>query len=64
MCYLCRDCDRDRDAQPLVGLELNAAGDNARQSVVLFASVPLSNECWLPLRENQLIIAANGSIVT
>jgi len=64
MYYLCRDCDRDRDAQPLVGLELTEAGKNPRQSVVLFASVPLSDERWLPLQENQLIVAANGSIVT
>ena len=64
MYYLCRDCERDRDALPLVGLELNDDGKNPRQSVVLFASVPLSGEHWLPLRENQLIVAANGSIMT
>ena len=63
MYYLCRDCDRDRDAQPLTGLELNDIEKNPRQTVVLFASVSLSDEGWLPLRENQLIVAANGCIM-
>jgi len=63
MYYLCRDCDRDRDAQPIAGLELSETGKNPRQTVVLFASVPLSDERWLSLRENQLIVTANGRIV-
>jgi hypothetical protein len=31
--------------------------------VVLFASVPLSEEPWRPFAENQLIVAANGRIL-
>ena len=61
--YLCRDCDRDREAQPLAGLELDHNGKNLRQSVVLFASFPLSTEPWQPFAENQLIVAANGRIL-
>lgn len=63
MYYLCRDCDCDQEARPLTGLELQNTGENSRQSLVLFASVPLSGEQWQPLRENQLIVAANGKIV-
>jgi predicted glutamine amidotransferase len=63
MYYLYRDCDHDRGVQPLVGLELNGIERNTGQKVVLFASVPLSNERWLPLQENQLIVAINGCIV-
>jgi predicted glutamine amidotransferase len=63
MYYLCRDCNRDRNAQPLTGLELTDNEQNSRQTVVLFASVPLSDEQWLPFREKQLIVAANGCIV-
>jgi hypothetical protein len=49
--------------QPLFGLELNDTEKNPRQTVVLFASVPLSGERWLPLQDNQLIVAANGRVM-
>ncbi len=62
MYYLCRDCDRDQKARPLTGLELEDGGAGARQSLVLFASVPLSSEQWRPFLENQLIVAAHGQI--
>jgi predicted glutamine amidotransferase len=63
MYYLCRDCNHDLDVQPLFGLELNDTEKNPRQTVVLFASVPLSGERWLPLQDNQLIVAANGRVM-
>jgi hypothetical protein len=31
--------------------------------VLLFASVPLSDENWLPFNENQLIVAHKGDII-
>ena len=64
MYYLCRDCECDKEALPLAGLELNALVKDQRQTVVLFASVPLSPEPWKPLAENQLIVASEGRIVS
>ncbi len=64
MYYLCRDCECDREALPLAGLELNSEIGNQRQTVVLFASVPLSAESWQPLAEKQLIVASEGRILS
>ena len=63
MYYLCRDCDCDGEMQPLAGLELTDVEAHPRQSIVLFASVPLSTEEWVPLGVNQLIVAAAGRIL-
>ena len=63
MHYLCRDCDRDQEAMPLAGVDIQHNGSSTKQAVVLFASVPLSNEKWLPFAQNQLIIARNGRII-
>jgi predicted glutamine amidotransferase len=63
MYYLCRDCNCDQETQPLVGLELSGREGNPRQTTVLLSSVPLSNERWLPLQDNQLIVAANGRVM-
>jgi glutamine amidotransferase len=63
--YLCRACNRDLDAQPqpLAGLELQITDTTSTQDIVLFASVPLSAEQWVPIEENELIITAGGSIL-
>ena len=63
MYYLCRDCDRDQEAKPLPSVEIQRDKGVARQKLVLFASVPLSDEKWLPFAQNQLIIARNGDII-
>ena len=63
MHYLRRDCEFDKEAQPLAGLELTEFEANPRQTVVLFASVPLSSEQWIPVKANQLIVASGGSIL-
>lgn len=63
MHYLCRDCDCDQEAIPLSGVEIQHNKFATRQSVVLFASVPLSDENWQPFSPNQLIVARDGRIV-
>ena len=63
MHYLCRDCDCDQQAKPLTGLEISDGRTSSRQTIVLFASVPLSSEHWVPFQTNQLIIAAEGQLI-
>lgn len=60
MYYLQRDCECDEETQALTGLELTDTGGYPRQTIVLFASVPLSKEPWIPLQPKQLIVASRG----
>ncbi len=50
-----RCCERDRDA--LDGAE------GPRQHLVLFASVPLSDEDWKPLEEGETIVVRDGRLL-
>lgn len=61
MYYLERQCDKDQNSSPLSGVNLEST--TASQQVVLFASIPLSNENWQAFKENQLIISRNGEIL-
>jgi len=63
MYYLCRDCECDHETQSLSGVEVKHSKVDSSQTLVLFASVPLSNEKWLPFEPNQLIIAREGIII-
>ena len=56
--YLCRHCAFDPNAIPLSGAQLE--GDI--QKIVLFASVPLSDEDWVPFERDQLIVTRGGQI--
>lgn len=44
------------------GLRIEAQG--AEQEVVLFASVPLTGEDWVPLSRGEVLIAASGELAT
>lgn len=57
---LCRSCRAAEDAAPLAGVSLDR---DARQDVVLVASVPLSEERWEPLGEGDLVVLRAGRAV-
>lgn len=72
--YLQRQCGRDQQALSLTGVELQKADVSSaaasassasatEQSLVIFASVPLSDEAWLPLQQHQLVAVRDGRIV-
>jgi predicted glutamine amidotransferase len=54
-----RLCQHDAIGSAASGLSIR--GDN--QQVVLFASVPLTNELWAPLAEGELVAACGGQLV-
>lgn len=59
MYYLERHCECDSDALQDCGVQLHSMP----QDIVLFASVPLSSEQWLPFGQEQLIVSREGKIV-
>ncbi len=56
-----RACEIDKDALPAAGVTLDA--EPGPQAIVLFASVPLSEEAWEPLKEGQVVAVIGGTIV-
>ncbi|WP_196159155.1 class II glutamine amidotransferase [Reinekea sp. G2M2-21] len=58
MHYLCRYCSADSEAK-LSGVTINGH----QQNLILFASVPLSNENWVPMTPNTLYVAKAGELV-
>ena len=60
--WLCRTCKESDGRQvPIKGLQVS--GQAQSQRVVLFASVPLTNEHWQPLKEGELMVASDGVII-
>jgi predicted glutamine amidotransferase len=55
---LTRRCAIDRDALPASGVDIAPAP--GPQALVLFASVPLSQEAWRPIEEGDVVAAAAG----
>jgi predicted glutamine amidotransferase len=47
---------------PIKGLEVS--GPDQSQRVVLFASAPLTDEKWQPLKVGELLIASDGVIIS
>jgi len=57
---LCLACSFEPSALNIEGLRaIPAAGD---QEVVLFASVPLTDEDWQPLESGEIVVASHGTI--
>lgn len=48
---------------PTGGPEFTMASEFADQEVILFASVPLSDEAWRPLAEGEVVMAVQGGVV-
>jgi len=65
MYYLSRHCGLGNKTSKLPSVELENKNDTnvAQQSLLLFASVPLSDENWIPFKPHQLIVSKNGAIV-
>ena len=59
---LCRKCEHDRDSMPAVSDAATARGGQ-EQDVVLFASVPLSEEHWQPLQEGEVLVVRDGGLL-
>jgi glutamine amidotransferase len=60
MYYLQRHCECDPDSLDESGLHI----DDGEQNIVLFASVPLTDESWHPFVPGQLIVARRGRILS
>ncbi len=64
--YLCRQCESRTPGDPeprgasLGGLDIGFSA--SRQEVVLVASVPLTREDWIPMREGELLVAGRGRV--
>lgn len=54
-----RQCSAGSQGIDAAGVSVAGSG----QSVTLFASVPLSDEPWLPLHEGELVVAVGGQVV-
>ena len=58
MHFLCRQCNAEQE-RALSGVEIQ--GD--QQNLILFASVPLSDEHWQPMTPNVLYVAKQGMLI-
>ncbi len=56
-----RCCAVDRDALRDAGVTLERQG--GPQALILFASVPLSDEAWRPLEEGEIVVVKDGEVV-
>jgi glutamine amidotransferase len=56
-----RTCSPAREGLKIEGLDLRLRGE--KQEVLLVASVPLTNENWIPLAEGEIQAIANGSVL-
>ena len=54
-----RHCDQQQHSIPCVGLSIQSVSVVA-QALTLIASVPLSDETWVPFEENQLLVIENS----
>jgi predicted glutamine amidotransferase len=55
-----RQCRNQEDAFAARGLSIDAM----EQDIMLFASVPLTDEAWEPLTEGEIIVVSEGCVVT
>ena len=60
--YNSRQCDQNQSSIPCVGLNVKSTL-NRTQKLTLIASVPLSDETWIPFEENQLLVLEKGRIL-
>ncbi len=59
--YLSRRCSDESDELSQAGIVIEPDGE--AQDVLLFASVPLTNENWRPLNEGEVIAVRNGYVL-
>lgn len=61
--FLCRRC-RDEPSSAFITEGLAISSDQSDQAVVLVASVPLTDEGWLPLEAGEVLTIAEGEVVS
>ncbi len=64
--WLCRQCSRKHDsglASDAIAVKNAVLADSDRQSVVLIASVPLTDEHWEAMADGEMLAARRGEIV-
>jgi len=59
--WLCRSCIGESSSIVTPGLTIDSSHD--RQEVILVASVPLTDEPWIPLKEGEVIVMSQGKIL-
>ncbi len=62
LCWVNRQCKEFWPSNDNLGLELDV-GDKVDQQVILFASIPLTNENWLPFAVNESVCISRGKIL-
>ncbi len=60
--HLCRRRTQQAESVPCVGLNVESSRQ-PEQELTLTASVPLSDEHWIPFEPNQLLVIENGRIL-
>lgn len=58
-----RQCDQHTTSIPCVGLNIETSS-SIPQEITLVASIPLSDEDWIPFQENELVILENGQKIS
>jgi glutamine amidotransferase len=64
--WLCRECTRESEGRPVsdaFSVTDAVSGDPDLQTVVLVASVPLTDEPWSAMAEGEMLAAHRGSVV-
>jgi len=63
--YLIRHCEAGLSLKSVSSVKIKSDSNqlNSEQKIILFASVPLSDENWIPFEENQLIVSNDGEII-
>ncbi len=59
-----RTCPADRDALPAAGIDIAPGAPEAPQHLILFASVPLTDEDRRPLAQRSLTVARRGEVLS
>jgi glutamine amidotransferase len=58
---LCRTCPSRLRPEPIEGLTIRS--ERGRQEVLLAASVPLTDERWTPLSDNEVLAVRGGRVL-
>jgi glutamine amidotransferase len=60
--YNTRNCNQEQNSIPCIGLTIQSDAI-IEQKLTLAASVPLSDETWVPFKENEILVIENGQII-
>ena len=60
---LSRNCTYAKDMESISGLSFSYKDSELQQNVILVASVPLTNEPWVPLAKGEIVQIKDGVII-